>query len=382
MKKVLVLIFALVLCLPGLPATAAANPFNQFVQTAPDSTYSDASSSYYWYYFTFYYSNGSGDYYNGGVGAPTGIISVGQYVYDQPAPMGGASLGGGYYYITSSYSYGSDSSYDGYETIYSYYDADTKTTSSTLYSSTGQSTATHYLNVSDRRYSSESGYVYDPLVPASDAYFGNSDICYSFSTSSNSANFLATYITGLRYWNQPDDYQNSCQEVASAILLSFWDKNGYGSAITTDWETNWPNNTANLSSYETLLKCLGTIMNYDSINGTDFSTWGPGLVTYLQQQGYSSGFSYTNYSAMDNRSSAWTAFKTALNAGRPGAIRMYWSSGGHAVVGRGYWNDGHILVDMGWGTGSYANEKVDWNSTTYGSTYETAQITHFCDFHH
>jgi hypothetical protein len=331
------------------------------------------------YDFKFIYNDSSGDYYSGYVYAPDGWLQTGSTISTQPADMGGAAMGG--YYSITGVTTGQSASLSKNEYITSYYDGDTGKTSDTLYATTGYTTAGGHIYMSDRSTTDDSGYVYDPSVPASDSYFGSTDVCYAFSTSSDSnANFLVTYITDLRYWNQPSDYQNSCQEVASAEILAWWDSHGYSGAITTDWQNLWANDTANVASYESLLKNLGTIMGYDSTSGTSFYTWGSGLVTYMNNQGYTSDFSYTNYDVTSNRTSSFTAFKTALNAGRPAAIRMEWTAGGHAVVGRGYWNDGHVVVDMGWGSSS-SNDKLNWYKTTYGSTDETAYITHFCDFH-
>jgi len=193
------------------------------------------SSKKVYTFFTYYYTNGSGDYYEGYVYAPTGLLSQGSFIYNQPntAAFGGAALGSGYYYIYS-VADGKDSSYDGQEYISSYYDGDTGKTSDTLHSSPGEKSALHGISVADRRTTAESGYVYDPSVPDSDIYLGNADVCYNFSISDNAkTNFLAAYVTGIRYWNQPEGYiwqWGCCQELAAIQMLSYWDNLDYANA--------------------------------------------------------------------------------------------------------------------------------------------------------
>jgi glutamine amidotransferase-like uncharacterized protein len=97
---------------------------------------STGSGDYSRYDFAFYYGDGSGDYYNGYVYAPTSFqtsspfMAVGTYIYDQPMTMwssGLQSLNGGYYYITG-VTGGYDSGYDKQSYITSYYDASANAT--------------------------------------------------------------------------------------------------------------------------------------------------------------------------------------------------------------------------------------------------------------
>jgi hypothetical protein len=328
------------------------------------------------YYFSYYYNDGSGDSYYGLVFAPTGMLYVSERLYTQPESMGGQKLSEsfGYYYITAAYS-GYDSAYDAMEYILSYYDGDTGKTSYTLHSGSGEKTANTALTVANRRYTAESGYVYDPSVPDNDAYFGDADVCYSFSSSDDTGNnFLAAYITDLPYWDQPSSYPGSCSEVAGATLLSYWDSLGYSNLISTDWQTLWPDNSGyyqdSPASYVTLIGTLATGMNWDY--GTYSSDIGPGLQTYARSQGYTN-FAYSYYYVSGSRSSGYDAYTAALDAGRPVIVDLVWGEGGHSTVGRGYWNDGQILVDFGWGL-DYTNQKVDWKRTSYGSSYSEAMV--------
>jgi hypothetical protein len=111
-------------------------------------------------------------------------------------------------------------------------------------------------------------------------------------------------------------------------------------------------------------------MNWDY--GTYSSDIGPGLQTYARSQGYTN-FAYSYYYVSGSRSSGYDAYTAALDAGRPVIVDLVWGEGGHSTVGRGYWNDGQILVDFGWGL-DYTNQKVDWKRTSYGSSYSEAMV--------
>ena len=344
----------------------------------PVAALADASSSLY--AFNYYYNDGSSDYYQGYVFAPTGMLFKGQYLYAQPEPMGGQKLTG-YYYIYDAYS-GYDVSYNAVEYICSYYDGDTGKTSYTLYGSAGQKTATASLYFANRCYTAESGYVYDPSVPDYDAFFGDADVCYGFNTYGTAADFLAAYIIDLPYWDQPSSYPGSCSEVAGAIVLSYWDRIGYSNLINTNWQNLWPNNCSyyqdSPASYVALIGTLTTEMQWDY--GTYTTDIGPGLQSYAQMQGYA-GFAYDYENVYGSRFSSWNACTAALAAGRPIIVDLEWAAGGHSAVGRGYWNDGEILVDFGWGL-DYTNQKVDWLRPVYGWSYTEAMVYDYIDFYY
>ena len=333
------------------------------------------------YDFTYYYGDGSGDLYTGYVYAPAGLLTTGQYLYNQPQSMGGQSLGG-YYYITGATS-GVDPSYDAQEYITSYYDGDTGKTSYTLYSSTGQKTTNHSLYVADRRYTVESGYVYDPSVPSNDAYFGNTDVCYYFSTgSSQGSNFLAVYIADLPYWQRPDIYPYSGSELAGAVVLSYWDKHGYDNLITTDWQSSWPDNSQNSpASYVSFISTIGSYMNWQD-TGTSVDDIGSGLQNYAASWWYT--FTYNYYDVTQDRSTTWSYYKAILNDGRPVIVSLVFNDSSsevaYSTVSRGYWNDGHVCLYTGFGTSS-SNQKVDWNQTSGGTSLATAYVYDILDFY-
>lgn len=328
------------------------------------------------YSFVYFLGDGSGDWYKGYVFAPDNAITSGYILYNQPWSMGGAALGGSYYIWGETGGYSSE--YDKEEYITSFYDANTGYYSNTFATSTGQKTSGTSLYVADRSSAAEWGYVYDPSVPSTDAYFGNSDVCYSFGTSYSSADFLVVYISDLPYWNQPSSYPNSCAEVAGATLLSYWVDQGYSNLLTSNWESSWPDNTANTTSYVSLIGQLAADMGYSSAYGTYLNYVGPGLVAYAASKGYT--FYQTTYDVSYSRSGSWAAYTATLNSGRPVLDYIWWSAGGHIAVDRGYWNDGHVLEDFGWGT-TYTNVKLDWSSTTYGSSYSSAEILYYTDFY-
>jgi hypothetical protein len=415
MRKLLILALGLLLGLASLPATAAENYLNSVLQAgktasvslnaAADAAYmgSDPTSSaesalagagatagsYSQYYFVYYYY--SGDYYYGYVYAPTGLLRVGSYIYNEPAPMGGASLSKGFYCITG-VSNGYSSAYDAEEYITSYYDADSGKSSDTLYGWSGAETAGHSLYVYDRRQTAESGYVYDPSVPSTDAYFGTPDVVYHFDINDNTeANFLVTYIPDLPYWNQPDSYPNSCAEVAAAIVLSYWDKHGYPNLISshfTDWQTQWLDDTANTSSYVSLIGDLCSLMDYNMlwglISGTSVNGLATGLYYYACCTGYgdlASSISIWNVDDFD-RSTSWSGLTSTLKAGDPSIAEINYNGGDgdHYVTVRGYWNDGHIVANLGWGSAyndwstACNNVKLDWYNTDETYSYKYAEI--------
>jgi len=324
------------------------------------------------YSFNYYFNNGSGDYFTGYVYAPDGWFTTGSTITNQPSPMGGAALAG-YYYITDATT-GLSSSYDKQEYITAFYDTDTGKSSTTFYTSTSQTTSTHPLYVADRSTTSESGYVYDPSVPSTDAFFGDPDVCYPFSTASSSnPNFLAGYVS-LPYWKQPSTYPYSSAEVAAAIGLSFWDSHGYSNLISTNWQSEWPDNTSNISSYVSLIADLCSRMKYSSSNGTNFLNAANGLVGYAAAQGYN--FTYAIYDATIDPNGAVAAGKKAAAAGRPVGLEMYWGSLGNFTSGAfacGYWNNDYILVNLGYGT-SYKNIKMYMHNQTPGYSPEQAVI--------
>jgi hypothetical protein len=349
------------------------------------------------YSFNFWYSDGSNDAYQGSFYAPDGWLQVGSTISNQPAPMGGAALGGSYYIYALQSGY--DASMDAQEYITGYYDYDTGyKMSSIIATSTGQTGLTSsYIQVNDRRYSAESGYAYDPSVPSSDAYFGSPDVCYSFNTSTNSANFLASYnsVSGY-YWKPPSDYPTSGAEVAAATLAAAADNSSnstyYANMITTDWQTLWPNNTKDSpTSYVSFIGTLCTDMGWVSGSGTPRSSVGPGLLTYIQGQGYSTAtYDYHNLTS-GSRSDIWSAFKSAVHD-EPIIVQLASTSFGtgyHYGNVLGYWNDGHVVVDWDKGTSftldgasySYPNVKLNFYQTTTGSSEKTAELVYYWLFY-
>lgn len=339
------------------------------------------------YYFNYYY-NGSSDYYTGYVYAPTGYLTTGERIYNDPWAMGGWPLKG-YYYITDATS-GFSSSSDREEYITSFYDGNTGKISTTLYASPGQTTAGASLYVADRATTYESGYVYDPSVPASDPFFGNPAVTYYFSDSSDSSvDFLEAYIPDLPYWTQPSSYPGSCSEVAGAIVLAYWDNSaGYTNLIsTTDWQTLWPDSASyNQDSPDSYVEFIGTLAKDMGYSGGTYDTSiGPGLLTYATAQGYGNTFSFTltpgpAFGGVDS----WSFFTNDLNANDPVIVNIeytdqYGAVEGHSIVARGYWNNGAYLADFGWGL-SYENVKEYWYTPVNWGSYDAAQVDDFVSF--
>lgn len=144
----------------------------RYVLSYLGATSSSESGSYSRYDFNYYFNDGSGDYYRGYVYAPTSfqtsgpVLQVGQMLYNEPEPMGGAALGG-YYYITG-ITDGYDSSYDKQSYITFYYDASSQSTIDVNTSTTLLSYVNGHIHVNDRTSSDEGGYA---INGASYAYF-------------------------------------------------------------------------------------------------------------------------------------------------------------------------------------------------------------------
>jgi hypothetical protein len=320
------------------------------------------------YNFRYHYLDGSGDYFNGYFYAPSFLYNEGATIYLKDETNGNNY---GYYYI-SIITNGYSSDYSGREVISSYYDADTKKTSYTLYDKIGQTTANHHLNMANV-FAVESGYVYDPSIPPTDAYFGNRDVCYYF-TPRQSVNFLAAYIADLPYWSQPKTLYGSCAAVGGAIILSHWDRNEFENLIPTDWQNLWPDNTADIPSYVTLISELVQDMNW----GATAEDIVAGFKKYTSLHGYKN-FVVVFYPVDENRTAYWYRFKNALDSGRPASLGGASKEVHHGFVGRGYWNDGHIVANMGLGT-SFLNYRLDWNQTYVGESYSSLKIDAFYDF--
>ena len=336
----------------------------------PDGSLSaTAGNNVSMYNFQYYYLNGSGDHFNGYFYAPSFLYTTGEKIYLNDNIKG---TNYGYYYIISIIGdYPSD--YNGREVITSYYDADSKKTSYTLYDEIGQTGANHSLNLVGA-FTAESGYVYDPSVPPTDVYFGHSDVCYYF-TPKQSANFLVTYITDLPYWTQPETLYGSCAAVGGAIILSYWDRNGFDNLIATDWQKLWPNDTADIPSYVALISELAEDMNW----GETAEDIAAGFKKYASDHGYRR-FAVKYYPVDDERTASWSKYKRALNSGRPASLGGASKEVHHGFVGRGYWNDGHIVVNMGLGT-FFMNYRLNWNQTYEGESYSSLKIDAFYDFY-
>ncbi len=326
------------------------------------------------YDFSFYYGDNSGDYFTGYFYTAPGSYKVGDII--NPTVDS-------YYRIADVTTGYFDMSYNDTAYINSYYDGDTRKISNTLDAAGGQKQTGTSLKITNLlAASSYLGYVYDPGVPLTDLFFGDGEVTYQFGPN-RSVNFMAVYISDLPYWNQPGSYPGSCSEIAAAIILSYWDRNGYDNMIATDWETYWPDNTSSVSSYVDFIGTLAQYLGYPATpsGGTYTSKIGPGMDNYALNQGYAD-FSYKYYtnSTIEMRTANWASFKNAIDTGHPVLVNVNWSAGGHSTVGRGYWNDGKIATNYGWGT-YYDNEQLDWNRSSGGSDYNTASIYSVIDLY-
>jgi hypothetical protein len=327
----------------------------------------------YRYDFSYYYGDNSGDNFSGYFYDTPGLYDAGQVIHQT----------GGYYVISSVSSGDFDISYKDTAYIKSYYDGDTKKMSNTLYESPGYKQIDTSIKINDLLSTSGYlGYAYDPSVPVADAFFGDAEVTYHFSAN-ESVNFMAAYISDLPYWTQPNSYPGSCAEVAAGILLSFWDRNGYDNLITTDWQRFWPDNTNSVASYVRYIGMLANNMGYpiSPSGGTFTSNIGSGIDTYAEDRGYDN-FSCTYYlNTRTERPNNWEKFKDAINAGHPVMLNVQWSAGGHSTVGRGYWNDGKVATNFGWGT-DYDNVQLDWNRKSGGDDYYKAYINNMIDVYY
>lgn len=378
-------------------SASGINDNGQVVGTAQTSSgasdaflYTPASDSVY--YFTYYYNDGSGDYYTGYFYAPSDWFATGDSISSEPSSLGSGALTG-YYYITDAVP-GYSSDYDREEYITSFCDCYyTGYTSYTLYSSTGQSSADHSLYIANRSTTDEGGYVYDPSVPAGDAFFGNPEVTYYFSNSSDSnVGFLVKYYSDLPYWAEPSSYPNSSSETAGAILLAYWYQQGsnYQLLISdSKWQTDWPDSAAasqdSPASYVDFISTLASYTSYTSTSlWTSLDNLLTGLENYTYDQGYNSSTSgyFLGYVSSAG-GSGWDTFSSSLNS-EPQVVHLQWTSGesiiDYSAVARGYWNNGEVLVDFGAGL-PYENVKLDYYQSSPGTGYTNAEIVEYMDFY-
>jgi len=167
-----------------------------------------AQGDYSRYDFVYHYA--SGDTYTGYVYAPTSFksfISNGTDIYNEPAPMGGFSLDGGYYHFTK-VTDGFDAFWDKKSYINSYYETDY---SQSLSVNGNGSANAGSVYVADRTLAHESGYA---LYNSQPSYFDPFTTAKTYSSSGFSAYYFYYYYSAgsdcyTGYFYAPTDWASS-----------------------------------------------------------------------------------------------------------------------------------------------------------------------------
>jgi hypothetical protein len=228
MKRLTIITLSLLWCLASVTAAAAATDLysvleagqtgSSFLNAAAEAAYTDSGSgashgqyalseegaasatasagAYSKYSFTYYLEDNGKASYVGYVYAPTGMLTVGESIYNEPQAMGGYSLndGSSYYYITG-VTDGYDSSYDKKEYITSYYDA---TLGSWLGVNSDASGTASSIYVADRTQANEYGYA---IYNSQPGYFDTSSRAKSYD-----ANGCSLYYFIFNYTNGSGEY--------------------------------------------------------------------------------------------------------------------------------------------------------------------------------
>ena len=133
-------------------------------------------------------------------------------------------------------------------------------------------------------------------------------------------------VTGVPDYQQGDFAgSNDCAPVASAVILGYWDANGFPDMIdgSNDFATNPTGVTA-------LVNALKTNMQWTSA-GTQIFAVAFGIETTITGRGYP-------FSSQTEGTLQWPSIKQQIDAGRPGVFTMYHASYGgiHSVACIGY----------------------------------------------
>lgn len=162
---------------------------------APGMALGDGYSRYD-FIFSIY---GGTHQYQGYVFAPTGFLTVGQNLYNQPQEMGGFSLDNGFYNITAATA-GYDSSYDKQSYITSYYDPDLVTW---LGVNSDASSTAGGIYVANRSLAHENGYAlyngqpgyFDPFTEVENYnYYGVARLDLLFYYTDGSGDYYSGYV--------------------------------------------------------------------------------------------------------------------------------------------------------------------------------------------
>lgn len=158
---------------------------------------------------------------------------------------------------------------------------------------------------------------------------------------------FAHYYQENRQWSNGKCYAG-CATVAAAILLQYWDRNGYPGLISSPTDNdNWSVTDGDVRwTIDQLRMKMGTTCNGTS-GSTSVPSIGPGLQSYISSRG-------AKLTASNTNSDMWSRVKEEINAGRPTMLSFRLASkDGHGAVIYEYtdnWfsNNDWICVANGW----------------------------------
>ena len=179
-------------------------------------------------------------------------------------------------------------------------------------------------------------------------------------TLSTQATTAYRLIAGVPDWNQfwgSYGCWSGCSPTSGAIIMGFWDNNGYGNLIAgSDWQ----------GAVNTMRTEMGTYCGQDGTGWTQINNISSGMINYASAKGYT--FASELWCSDCGVAASYANFQGEIDANRPILVDVI----GHAQYGN------HSIVGVGYDSaGSYLIIHDNWSSTAenvylqYGSGYSS-----------
>jgi len=114
--------------------------------------------------------------------------------------------------------------------------------------------------------------------------------------------------------NDPWNNWDGCAPIAGAMVLGYWDANGYSAVPNDD---------------ETVIDDCHHFMDTDNSGATNIADIAPGIDDTSQYYGY-------DFICWLDTNETWSDVTGEINASRPFVLALEWDGGGHAITVRGY----------------------------------------------
>lgn len=179
-------------------------------------------------------------------------------------------------------------------------------------------------------------------------------------TLSTQATTAYRLIAGVPDWNQfwgSYGCWSGCSPTSGAIIMGYWDNNGYGNLIAgSDWQ----------GAVNTMRTEMGTYCGQDGTGWTQINNISAGMVNYASAKGYT--FASELWCSDCGVAASYANFQGEIDASRPLLVDVI----GHAQYGN------HSIVGVGYeSSGTYLIIHDNWSSTAenvylqYGSGYSS-----------